>query len=67
MERCKMGISKNQTYQVNSNFDNVDSDGPRCYPFFDSVNKGSGSCNTIDDLYPPICIQKTYINGNVFN
>ena len=46
----------NQPCQVRSTFVNVNLNKPIYYPFFVSVSKCSGGCNTIDDSFARICI-----------
>ena len=59
----------NQECKIRSEIINVNTGEPVFYPYSISVNKCKGSCNTINNLYPKLCIPDTIknINVKVFN
>ena len=59
----------NQECKIRSEIINVNTGEPVFYPYSISVNKCKGSCNTINNLYPKLCIHDNIknINVKVFN
>ena len=47
---------KNRECKVRSEIININSNNPMFYPFSVKINKCSGNCNNIDDLYARICV-----------
>ena len=47
---------KNRQCKVRSEIININSNNPMFYPFSVKINKCSGNCNNIDDLYARICV-----------
>ena len=47
---------KNQECKVRPEIVNINSNDPIFYPFSIKINKCSGNCNDINDLYAKICI-----------
>ena len=45
-QQCKAGL---EVININSN-------DPLFYPYSININKGSGSCNNINDLYAKLCV-----------
>ena len=59
----------NQECKVRSKKINTNNNEPVFYPFSIKVNKCSGSCNNINDLYAKLCVPDVVknINLKVFN
>ena len=55
----------NQEYKVRPKIVNVSSNNPIFYPFSVKINRCSGNCNSINDLYPKICVPDVVKNLNV--
>ena len=55
---------KNQECKVRPEIANINSNDPIFYPFSIKVNKCSGNCNNISDLYARICVPDTVKNLN---
>ena len=47
---------KNQESKVRPEIVDVNSNNPIFYPFSIKINKFSGNCNNINDLYARICV-----------
>ena len=47
---------KNQECKVRPEIVDVNSNNPIFYPFSIKINKSSGNCNNINDLYARICV-----------
>ena len=58
-------IMNNQECKIRSGIINVNSNKPFFYPFSILVNKCSGSCNNINDLYAKLCVPDIVKNRNV--
>ena len=60
---------KNQECKVRPEIININSNNPMFYPFSIKINKCSGNCNNINDLYPKICVPDVIkdLNIKVFN
>ena len=60
---------KNQECKVRPQIVNISSNDPIFYPFSIRVNKCSGNCNNISDLYEKICIPDIVknLNAKAFN
>ena len=56
---------KNQECRARSEIINVNTDVPVFYPFSIKVNKCSGSCNNINDLYVKLCVPDIIKNTNI--
>ena len=56
---------KNQECKVITEIININSNNPILYPFSVKINRCSGNCNNINDLYAKICISDTVKNVNV--
>ena len=56
---------KNQECKVRPEIININSNNPIFYPFSVKINRCSGNCNNINDLYAKICISDTVKNVNV--
>ena len=56
---------KNQECKVIPEIININSNNPILYPFSVKINRCSGNCNNINDLYAKICISDTVKNVNV--
>ena len=56
---------KNQECKVRHEIANINSNDPIFYPFSIKINKCSGNCNGINDLYAKICIPDIVKNLNV--
>ena len=56
---------KNQECMVRTEIININSNNPILYPFSVKINRCSGNCNNINDLYAKICISDTVKNVNV--
>ena len=54
-----------QSCQTKPTIVSINSNKILLYPFTVSVNKCSGSCNTIDDPYVRVCVPNEVKNGNV--
>ena len=46
----------NQECKIRPHIVNVSSDEPTYYPYSVKINKCSGSCNNINDLFAKVCI-----------
>ena len=59
----------NQKWKIRSEIISVDTDEPVFYPYCITINKCKGSCNTINDPYPKLCVPDFIknINVKVFN
>ena len=59
----------NQECRIRSEIMNVNTNEPMFYPYSIKINKGKGSCNTINDPYAKLCVPDTIknINVKVFN
>ena len=59
----------NQECKIRSQIINMDSNKPPFNPYSIKVNKFSGSCNNINDLYAKLCLPNVVknINVKVFN
>ena len=59
----------NQKRKIRSEIINVNTNEPVFYPYTSTKNKCKGSCNTINDPYPKLCVPDTIknINVKVFN
>ena len=55
----------NQECKVRPEIVNINSNNPIFYPFSVKINRCSGNCNNINDLYARICISDTVKNLNV--
>ena len=64
-EAVKCVSPNNQPYKATSTIVNINSDKTPFYPSTVSVNKGSGSCNTIGDSYARVCVLNKVKNMNV--
>ena len=60
---------KNQERKVRPEIVDINSNNPIFYPFSIKINKCSGSCNIINNLYEKICVPDTIkdLNAKVFN
>ena len=60
---------KNQECKVRPEIINVNSNNPIFYPFSIKINKCSGNCNNINNLYAKICVPGVIkdLNVKVFN
>ena len=60
---------KNQECKVRPEIVNVNSNNPIFYPFSIKINKCSGNCNNINNLYAKICVPGVIkdLNVKVFN
>ena len=60
---------KNQECKVWPEIINVNSNNPIFYPFSIKINKCSGNCNNINNLYAKICVPGVIkdLNVKVFN
>ena len=56
---------KNQECMVRTEIININSNNPILYLFSVKINRCSGNCNNINDLYAKICISDTVKNVNV--
>ena len=56
---------KNQECKVRPEIININSNNPMFYPFSIKINKCSGNCNNINDLYAKICVPDVIENLNV--
>ena len=56
---------KNQEYKVRPKIVDVSSNKPISYPFSVKINRCSGNCNSINDLYAKICVPDVVKNLNV--
>ena len=56
---------KNQKCRVRPEIVNVSSNNPIFYPFSIKINKCSGNCNNINDLYSKIYLRDVIKNLNV--
>ena len=62
--------TNNQEGRIRPEIINISSNGPVFfYPYSIEVNKCSGSCNNINDLYSKLCVPDVVknINATVFN
>ena len=59
----------NQECKIRQEIINVNTNEPVFYPFSIKVNKCHGSCNSINDPYPKLCVPDVVknINVKVFN
>ena len=59
----------NQECKIRSEIININTNEPMFYPYSIPINKCKGSCNTINDLHPQLCVPDTIknINVKVFN
>ena len=59
----------NQKCKIRPEIINVNNNEPAFYPFSITVNKCSGSCNNINNLYARLCLSDVVKNMNlkVFN
>ena len=59
----------NQECKIRKKIISVNSNEPSFYPYSIKVNKCSGSCNNINDLYSKLCVPDVVqnINVKVFN
>ena len=60
-----MYFVKNQECKLRPEIVNINSDDPIFYPFSIKINKCSGNCNNISNLYAKICVPDTVKNLNV--
>ena len=62
-------LFENQECKVRPEVININSSNPMFYPFIVKINRCSGSCNNINDLYAKICVPDTVkdLNVKVFN
>ena len=58
---------KNQQCKVRPKIVDVSSNNPIFYPFSVKVNRCSGNCNNINNLYARICVPDIVKNFNVIN
>ena len=60
---------KNCECKLRSEITGINSNNPMFYPFSIKINKCSGNCNNINDLYARICVPdvKKDLNVKVFN
>ena len=58
---------KYQECKVRPEIVNINSNKPIFYPFSVTINKCSGNCNNINDLYARICVPDTVKNLNVMS
>ena len=56
---------KNRECKVRPEIISINSNNPMFYPFSIKINKCSGNCNNIDDLYARICVPDVIKNLNV--
>ena len=56
---------KNRECKVRSEIININRNNPMFYPFSIKINKCSGNCNNINDLYARICVPNVIKNLNV--
>ena len=56
---------KNRECKVRSEIINTNSNNPMFYPFNIKINKCSGNCNNINDLYARTCVPDVIKNLNV--
>ena len=56
---------KNQECKVRPEIISINSNNPMFYPFSIKINKCSGNCNNINDLYARICVPDTVKNLHV--
>ena len=56
---------KNQECKVRPEIISINSNNPMFYPFSIKINKCSGNCNNINDLYAKICVPDVIENLNV--
>ena len=61
--------SDNQDCRTRTKIVNINNNEPVFYPFSIKVNKCSGNCNNINDLYAKLCVPDAVknINVKVFN
>ena len=59
----------NQECKTRTKITNINNNEAAFYPFSIKVNKCSGSCNNVNDLYAKLCVPDTIknINVKVFN
>ena len=57
--------TKNQQCKVRPKIVHVNSNNPIFYPFSVKVNRCSGNCNNINNLYARICVPDTVKNLNI--
>ena len=59
----------NQDCKIRTEITNLNTNEPMFYPYSIKINRGKGSCNTINDPYAKICVpdQIKDANGKVFN
>ena len=55
----------NQECKTRRKIRNINSNEPSFYPYNILVNKCSGSCNNINDLYAKLCIPDVVKNMNI--
>ena len=58
-------LFENQECKVRPEVININSSNPMFYPFIVKINRCSGSCNNINDLYAKICVPDTVKNLKV--
>ena len=56
---------KNRECKVRPEIISINSNNPMFYPFSIKINKCSGNCNNINDLYAKICVPDVIENLNV--
>ena len=56
---------KNRECKVRPEIISINSNNSMFYPFSIKINKSSGNCNNIDDLYARICVPDVIKNLNV--
>ena len=55
----------NQECKIRPEIINLNANEPLFYPYIIKINKCKGSCNTINDTYPKICVPNNIKNTNV--
>ena len=55
----------NQECKIRSEIINVNTNELVFYPYSVTINKCKGSCNTLNDQYPKLCVPNTNKNINV--
>ena len=58
-------LLKNEECKVRPGIVNINSNNPISFPFSIKVNKCSGTCNSINDPYPRICLPDAFKNLNI--
>ena len=55
----------NQECKIRPQVININSDEPSFYPYSTLANKGSGSCNNVNDPYAKLCVLVVIKHNNI--